>query len=110
MKKIASLVLVLVMVLGLAACAGAQPESENVPVNNSQGDSRFIHDVTPTSNSGGVERWEYMQFEHHFYYGTRTELDERLNELGVEGWELIVITDQGSNTRSHVFIMKRRLP
>jgi ABC-type glycerol-3-phosphate transport system substrate-binding protein len=117
MKKIASLILVLVMVLGLAACATAQPENNEAPANNSQGESRFIHDITPTANSGGVERWEYMavwfinsstndlSVEDHGYSmrGTIGFFIEKINEFGAEGWELITMGDSK-------YFFKRRLP
>jgi ABC-type glycerol-3-phosphate transport system substrate-binding protein len=103
MKKIASLFLVLVMVLGLAACATAQPENNEAPANNSQGESRFIHDITPTNNSGGVERWEYMQLESNTNaFITRVDIEE-LNELGTEGWEVVLRHNQ-------YYLLKRRLP
>ena len=107
MKKIVCLVLVIIMIFALSSCAGV-PKNENTPTNNVQNESRFIHDITPTANSSGVERWEYMRFEG----GSREDSTmEYLNELGLEGWELVSFNfPVNSNVSYQIFILKRRLP
>jgi len=119
MKRKISIFMVVVMVVSLmtfAACS-TNNDDNNRAVNNGQSDSRFIHDITPTANSTGVERWEYMfvsyssggtarqSFENgiHWIMGSQEYRLEAFNELGAEGWE--IISREGTS-----YVLKRRLP
>jgi hypothetical protein len=64
-----------------------------------------------------MEKWEYMTLRVSINSIERLHI--KLNELGIEGWELITLTpiesksvgffDSGSATSGFVAILKRRL-
>ncbi|MCL2693753.1 MAG: YgdI/YgdR family lipoprotein [Oscillospiraceae bacterium] len=113
MKRIISIFLAVVMVFALAACAGTQ-EGSDLPVNDTQNESRFIHDISPTqtNNNAGIERWEYTVF----YLDRRidrgddiNDLIEQLNGYGIEGWELVNHAFDSNSAERNIFTFKRRL-
>jgi hypothetical protein len=63
-----------------------------------------------------IERWEYMIFDHLVHANNAelrerslVQLDEKLNELGAEGWELVSNSLVESSSFRHIFTMKRRV-
>ena len=93
MKKVVLKCLVIASIavllgMGLSACG-------NTNAQNAQGNS-----------SNMSERWEYMMFgEGTDSESGRNRATQRLNELGLEGWELI--GTGGYN--GYVFLLKRKL-
>ena len=63
-----------------------------------------------TSNTAAQERWEYMVSQHEVSSRRQIEnLNQTLNELGAQGWELVSSSGTGTQNYNQVFVLKRRL-
>ena len=63
-------------------------------------------------SGGGVgnAKWEYKVFDHNAGGSRSEELNEKLNELGTQGWELVSCSLQtGQHSTTQVLILKRKL-
>ena len=70
----------------------------------------FVACSKADTQNRNVERWEYDTVVINLHYSNFNPLPmDRLNELGLEGWEL-VSTNLNWNSGIHYFYFKRRLP
>ena len=60
--------------------------------------------ITACTGSESTDHWEYKVLFRPEGYSSHEEIEKELNDLGEDGWELVILYDY------HTYYFKRKLP